>query len=248
MEDLEERKFRLHSHTDDYQYRIQKAESWIDDLFDEYDKPYIALSGGKDSTVLHHLVVSECGYNNVDVFNFNWGRREVPGIEEHVRQLTSEYGGTLVRRTSEGVQSEEKFRENEHLGTQGLFGWIDRLKDERGWEMGLVGIRAEESAARRDKFTGSPPTHNYGPLPAAAPIHHLTTDDVWAYIVANDLPYHSVYDDQADLYGGIDARSNRLVTVYDHEFDKFGSESISQFVHPSRTAELKEIEQDAPDD
>ena len=37
------------------------------------------------------------------------------------------------------------------------------------------------------------------------------------YIVANNLPYHEIYDEQAELYGGIDARSNRLVTVYDHD-------------------------------
>jgi hypothetical protein len=61
--------------------------------------------------------------------------------------------------------------------------------------------------------------------------------------VSNGLPYHEIYDKRAELYGGIDARSNRLVTLYDHKFDKHENKAISQFVYPGRTNELKAIEQ-----
>jgi len=40
------------------------------------------------------------------------------------------------------------------------------------------------------------------------------------------------------------SRINRLVTLYDSEFDSLGARSISQSISPSKVAELKQIEQD----
>jgi len=239
---LERRKFQLQADTDGYQERIQKAKEYIWSAFEKYEEPYVSVSGGKDSTVLHHLVVQRCGYN-ADVFQFDWGFRNLPGINEHVDHLVSEFGGTLVRRTSEKVNNPERFANDEHHGIAGLMGWTRKLGNERGWDAALLGIRAEESPARREKYVGDPPTNHNGVQPTVAPIHHLTTQDIWSYIVEHELPYHDIYDEQANLFDGIDSRGNRLVTIYDHEFASLGSEAISQFLFPEATNELKKIEQ-----
>jgi hypothetical protein len=34
-----------------------------------------------------------------------------------------------------------------------------------------------------------------------------------------------------------------MVTIYDHEFSSLGSEALSQFLYPSETNALKDIEQ-----
>jgi len=67
---------------------------------------------------------------------------------------------------------------------------------------------------------------------------------VWSYIVKNDLEYHEIYDKQAELFGSISHPDNRLVTLYDREFESYGSLSISQFIYPSETNRLKSIESD----
>lgn len=244
MNELERRRFRLHAQQSDYERRIQQAVGFVGAAFRAFDTPYVSLSGGKDSTVLHHLVTQRCGYDTVDIFHFDWGLRDVPGIDVHVESLVSQFGGTLVSRTSAKVNDEARFANDEHHGIAGLLGWVSHLEEERGWDAGLLGIRAEESASRAARYTGSPPTHHNGSHPTVAPIHQLTTADVWAYIVVNDLPYHSLYDKQGALFDGIDSPENRLVTIYDHEFASLGSEAISQFCYPEATNELKEIEQD----
>lgn len=62
--------------------------------------------------------------------------------------------------------------------------------------------------------------------------------------VDNELEYHSIYDEQGGLYGGMEARENWLVTLYDSKFDSLGARTISQFLYPDGGAELKEIERD----
>lgn len=243
MNDLEQRRFELHAQTDDYADRITTAKAHIETVFSRYEDPYLSISGGKDSTVLYHLTVAACGYEDVDVFHFDWGLRNVPGTTEHVESLVETYGGRLITRTSEKVNDPETFANDEHHGMSGIMGWVSQFREERGWDAALLGIRAEESGTRKAKYTGTPPSHHDGTQPTVAPIHHLTTADVWAYIVDHDLPYHDIYDEQGKLFDGIDSRENRLVTVYDHEFDSLGSEAISQFLYPEATNELKEIEQ-----
>lgn len=243
MTPLERRRFELHAKTSGYRERIQQAERYVERAFDRFDRPYVSVSGGKDSTVMHHLVAQRCGHDEVDVFSFDWGLRDVPGIEEHVHDLVEQFGGTLIRRTSDKVTDPERFANDEHHGMAGIMGWVSHLRDERGWGAGLLGIRAEESPGRAERYSGDPPTHHDGTQITVAPIHQLTTADVWAYIVEHDLPYHDLYDKQGALYDRIDARENRLVTIYDHEFSSQGSESLSQFLFPSETNALKNIEQ-----
>lgn len=245
MTPLEQRRFELHAQTDEYQQRIKQAESRVEASVERFGTPYVAVSGGKDSTVLYHVAVDACNLDNIDVFHFDWGLRNIPGINDHVRALVDAYGGTLIQRTSEGVTDEATFARDEHKGMAGIMGWVAKLGGERGWDVGLLGIRAEESAARRDEYTGEPPARvDMGPVPVTAPIHGLTTADVWAYIVDHNLPYPDHYDERGELFDGIDADENRLVTMYDHEFDDKGSEALSQFQYPDATAELKRIEHD----
>lgn len=250
MTPLEYKKFERHADREPYQRRLDKAVSWVHDIFDRFENPVVNYSGGKDSLVLLHLVTLHCGYDDAAVFHFDNGLLNVPGVSEFVRESVDRHGGRLFYRTSEAANSEEMLLEEGH-GYRGFWGHHRQLWDGRDWDCRLLGIRAEESRKRRDRFDsdGSRAPVNYGEqFTAAAPIHHLTTRDVWGYIVDNDLEYHSIYDDQGELYGGIDARDNRLVTIYDSEFDSRGSLEVSQWVYPDATNELKNIEQRDHDD
>lgn len=244
MNDLERRKFELHAETDDYRDRIEQAIDWIHYAFRIFDNPCLNYSGGKDSLVLLHLVTQQCGYRNVDVYHFDNGLLRVPGSDDFVRQSVDRIGGNLIARTSESANSEEMLLEEGH-GYAGFWGHYFRLAHERGWDVRLLGIRAGESRNRRDRFDSDSgaPINYHEDHTAAAPIHRLTTRDVWSYIVENELRYHEIYDKQGDLYGDIEHRSNRLVTLYDSEFDSLGAREISQFIYPSETNELKDIEQ-----
>jgi 3'-phosphoadenosine 5'-phosphosulfate sulfotransferase (PAPS reductase)/FAD synthetase len=245
VNDLERRKFELHAETDDYQERIEQAKDWIHYVFRVCENPCLNYSGGKDSLVLLHLTAAACGYDDVDIYHFDNGLLRVPGSDDFVRKSVDQIGGNLYVRTSEAANSEEMVLEEGH-GYNGFWGNYFQLAHERDWDVRLLGIRAAESRSRRDRFDSSgdqPPINWHEDHTAAAPIHHFTTRDVWAYIVENGLEYHEIYDKQGALYGDMEACGNRLVTLYDAEFDSLGAREISQFLYPSETNELKDIEQ-----
>jgi len=245
VNDLERRKFELHADTDGYHHRLVDAQDWIHRIFDTFENPCLNYSGGKDSLVLLHLVAQKCGYDDVEIYHFDNGLLRVPGSDDFVRESVREHGGNLFVRTSESANSEEMVLEEGH-GYNGFWGHYFQLAHERDWDVRLLGIRADESRNRRDRFNSSgesAPVNRHEEHTAAAPIHHLSTRDIWAYIVELGLDYHEIYDKQGELYDDMEARENRLVTLYDAEFDSLGAREISQFIYPSETNELKQVEQ-----
>lgn len=163
MDELERRKFELHSQKTEYQERVEKAKRWIHEIFDRYDNPCLNYSGGKDSLVLLHLVAEKCGYSNVDIYHFDNGLLEVPGSTSFVEESVSRIGGNLFQRTSEKVNSREMLTEEGH-GYNGFWGWYSYLSNEQNWDLRLVGIRAAESTERRERFdsAGRNPPINAG--------------------------------------------------------------------------------------
>jgi 3'-phosphoadenosine 5'-phosphosulfate sulfotransferase (PAPS reductase)/FAD synthetase len=241
MHDLERRRFELHADTADYRSRLSTARAHIKRLSDRFDNPCLHVSGGKDSMVLWHLSLQDCGFE-WPVYHFDNGLLNVPGVTGLVRETAADWGAECYIRTSEAANDEEMVVKEGH-GYNGYWGQYWNLVSEHGWNARVIGIRAAESPQRRDRFTGSPPVDIDDNDVAVAPIHHLKTADVWAYIVDNDLRYHGIYDKQGELYDGIDAPENRLVTLYDSEFDSLGAREISQFIFPDETNRLKDIEQ-----
>lgn len=240
MQELERRRFELHARKGDYQTRIQRAREYLATTTSRYEAPCLHVSGGKDSLVLWHLVMQSDAMK-WPVFHFDNGLLNVPGVTDFVKDMADEWETDLYVRTSAAANDERMIFEEGH-GYRGYWGTYKTLLEQHDWDCRVLGIRAAESPQRRDRFDGTPPTdHSHGV--AAAPIHHLTTADVWAYIVDHELPYHEIYDRQGDLYGGIDAPENRLVTLYDSEFDSLGAREISQFIYPGETNALKDIEQ-----
>lgn len=240
MNDLEERRFELHAKQGDYQQRVSESRSHLDAIASRYGAPCLHVSGGKDSLVLWHLATTNA--HDWPVYHFDNGLLNVPGVTEFVRERAREWDADLYVRTSEAANDERMVVEEGH-GYNGYWGQYFNLVSEHGWDVRVLGIRADESSQRRDRFTGSPPTDRDGDNVAVAPIHQLKTADIWAYIVEHDLQYHDIYDQQGQLYDGIDAPENRLVTLYDSEFDSLGAREISQFVYPGETNALKKLEQ-----
>jgi len=245
MDRLERRKFELHSQKPEYQERIKKASQWIRDIFERYENPCLNYSGGKDSLVLLHLIAMQ-GFEP-DIYHFDNGLLEVPGstdfVEKSVQRIAP--GSELFRRTSDAANSQDMVLEEGH-GYSGFWGWYSTLQEEQEWDIRLLGIRAEESRRREYRFDSSgsePPINKSEQYVSAAPIHHLTTRDIWSYINSNGLEYHDIYDEQGQLYGSMEDPGNRLALLYDSEFDSLGARTISQFVFPGATNELKDIEQ-----
>jgi len=238
VDKLEERKFRLHARQKGYQDRISDAQEYVRKAFDRFDNPVLEFSGGKDSLVMLHLVAERCGYKDVDVFHFEQAYLSVPGTSEFVEETVEQYGGRLFKRAGEAVTDDNN----------NYWDWYYRLKGKRDWDVRLLGIRAGESSKRRDRAdfsSGIPMAKQVSDEPDTAvfPVFELSTTDVWAYIVENDVEYHEIYDKQGELYGDMENRANRLTTFHDADRKNFGNREISQHLYPGKANKLKDIEQ-----
>ena len=242
MHELEQRRFELHASTSEYHQRIATARDAIHATAERYERPCLHVSGGKDSLVLWHLASQQCGLD-WPVYHFDNGLLNVPGVTGLVRETATAWDSDLYVRTSEAANDERLVLEEGH-GYNGYWGHYASLVKQNGWTCRVLGIRGQESPQRRDRFSsGTVPTDKQGQYLTVAPIHQLKTADVWAYMVDHDITYHEIYDKQGELYDGIDAPENRLVTLYDSEFDSLGSREIAQFLYPGETNSLKDIEQ-----
>lgn len=206
--------------TEEHKRAAEKSREIIADALSRSIKPYVAFSGGKDSTCVLHLVLQQAP--DAMVLHWDYGPYYIP------RWLAAEFienakriGARHVRVETSPEYLKLKRRAVNVLGREYLGKLVPKLRDEEGYDLAFLGLRAEESVKRRLKTAGHVWTE-HGML-QCAPIRDWTWRDVWAYIFANNLPYASVYDLYAPVVGLPNAR---LVTFFDPEFDKFGNRNL----------------------
>lgn len=198
--------FNLWAETEEYHGRIQEAKKVIEKALKNYKNPYISYSGGKDSTVMLHMVLQQ--KHDISVWHWDYGDQLMPrDIEEEVLNNAGMIGAEeIIVCKRQGDDA----RTNSGPGYKQFFGTLKKLKEKYGWDLGFVGVRQEESRRRTRIYKSFFKEDNCYPL------LKLTWKDIWAYIVSNELPYASVYDKYLKLNGYDQAR---LVTFFDKEFD-----------------------------
>lgn len=207
--------FMLWSERDDYQKRLEETERVIQAT--NFKKPLVSFSGGKDSTVTCNLFCKY--YENAEILHWDYGRYFMPDhYRNQIKKIMLFNSGNIRIETSEKYETQGRNAEN-ILGTDYMGKLIPRLKRE-GYDVSVTGIRNEESKKRsfKDYFqTG------YGGLYEFCPIVKWRTEDVWAYMISNNLTYLSYYDEYSKI---LPILSIRFVTIFDPEFDKFGNSNV----------------------
>jgi 3'-phosphoadenosine 5'-phosphosulfate sulfotransferase (PAPS reductase)/FAD synthetase len=171
----------------------------------------VAFSGGKDSTVLTHLVLAEDP--QVAVLHWDYGPYFVPRpIEERILENARALGARrlLVRSSSEYLRLGRSARNV--LGRR-LVGVLLPKMAAQGWDLSFVGLRREESLKRRRRIDAA---RALSAIRESWPLADWRWLDVWAYIVEHRLPYlHDIYDHAAAVIGWDRVR---WTTLHDPEF------------------------------
>lgn len=221
MPDIWREMFLLHGRTPEYRGRIHAAEAVVTAALRSHTRPVVAFSGGKDSLVTAHLVLRQ----RSDVLVYHWwtGPYMMPdAVEDEVRRNAREIGalnfrwGTSSRYTDPGVSPETK----EKLFNTAYLGGVMRQFRADGYDVVFVGLRAEESNKRARRVRNHV---GLGLMDEVHPVGWLTWMDIWAYIVSNALPYHSLYDVQAPVIGYDRARFGSFFAEKHHAF---GTEAV----------------------
>jgi len=217
--DAETREYFLAwSRTEEHRARVEESLEFLGTLRGK--RVYVAFSGGKDSICTLHLSYRVLG-PGIEVFHWDHGPWLVPRpVEDELQRIMRAVAPKAVHivRTGKALQG-ERARWDYRAWYRAFFGTLEKLRVERGWEVGLLGLRGEEGVRRRLR-TGEW-CELRGGVALCYPIRRWTWRDVWAYIVSNGLPYPSVYDAYAPLVGWDRAR---LVTFFDREFEHYGNQ------------------------
>lgn len=213
------------SRTEEYGRKVEEAKRIIREALSRFEKPYIAYSGGKDSTALMHLVLRED--ENVTVVHWDYGRYYIPrNLHEEIVDIAKKCGAKNILILTSPLYEKLGRRARNVIGRHFIGLEIPKLI-KQGYDCAFLGLRAEESVKRRIRTENFYERDPRG-IVNVFPLRNFTWRDVWAYIVSNDVPYlRSFYDKYCRLLGYDKAR---FVTLFDPEFDVFGATNVDKFL------------------
>lgn len=176
---------RLHARTNLYQRRLIAAREIIRQAIMLQLPSYVSLSGGKDSTVVYALVREVAPGLPAVWSDDEWW---LPETMEYIQRLQA--SGANVRQIRTNVQHTDWFT------VSGDYNGIQDYAAQQGWQLVYLGLRQEESAARRVHL------RTLGPLFCAKsdgvwhcnPLSTWTWQDTWAYILSEGIDYNRAYD------------------------------------------------------
>jgi 3'-phosphoadenosine 5'-phosphosulfate sulfotransferase (PAPS reductase)/FAD synthetase len=172
---------------------------------------FVSFSGGKDSTVLTHLVMRVDP--NTLVLHWDYGPYFVPRpLHERILANARALGVRRLR-----VETSDEYlrlgRKARNVLGRALVGRLLPRLAREGYTLSFVGLREEESLKRRRRIRSGAALSE---LRESWPIAKWRWLDVWAYIVEHDLPYLAeLYDPAAAIIGWDRAR---WTTLHDPEF------------------------------
>jgi phosphoadenosine phosphosulfate reductase len=196
MPDGQSETFRLYARLREHKQAVTRARRHVARWLDQCKKPYVAFSGGKDSTCTLALVRELSPGTTAVYFDADCAFPEVAAILETtpntIRYPADEPLLTTLRR--HGLNAGGELERATMQST--VYGPVRRLVAEYGFDAMAYGLRAEESKSRQMHLVkrGHIFTYVRDGILACQPIAGWTYMDVWAFIVSNNLDYCGVYD------------------------------------------------------
>jgi 3'-phosphoadenosine 5'-phosphosulfate sulfotransferase (PAPS reductase)/FAD synthetase len=224
LDPVTRRSFQLWAGTQGYAERIGEAEAAVEEALHSFCRPYIAFSGGKDSSVMTHMVLRSSP--EATVFHWDYGPYYIPRwLRDEFLNNARALGARNIRVETSGLYLKEK-RDARNVIGRILIGKLGpQMRKE--YDSCFLGLRAEEGVKRRVR-TKNPYEDDLG-ITNIFPVRGLTWRDVWAYLVSRGLPYASIYDRYGPVIGWDKVR---LVTFFDREFEHFGSPILDGVLMP----------------
>jgi 3'-phosphoadenosine 5'-phosphosulfate sulfotransferase (PAPS reductase)/FAD synthetase len=214
--------FQLWSQTDQHQRALQSAHATIERALQSATKPYIAFSGGKDSTVMTHLILQH--EPNIMVYHRDYGRALIPEpIHREILRNAHLLGAKNLRTATSTIyiklarSAQDKRRKDVAEATIKLA--------REGYDLVFIGLRKQESPRRARRLRTN---KALSVIPECHPLADWDWRDVWAYIITHNLPYLSLYDQYAELVG---YHLARFAMLFSKEFEHIGALAIDNFLH-----------------
>lgn len=177
--------------------KIKKAHQVIKKAHKEYpkNKTVVAWTGGKDSTVLLHLIQTAFKGTIPFPVMFNDSTMEFKEVYDFVKKLTKDWNLnlTIIPHSKEELdefhKTKDKARQKELSRIMKVTA-INTFVDAKKIKAFFAGIRWDEHEARsKETYFSKRSTHM-----RVHPILDFTEKDIWDYIKKFNVPYVNLYD------------------------------------------------------
>jgi len=154
----------------------------------------IAWTGGKDSTVVLHLV-SNLFHDTPWQVLFNDSSLEFPEIYAHIKELSSSWKFELITEphSNKDLQVLTSLTDNvskQRAARQAKINSLKAALDKHHWQALVTGIRSDEHPSRsQETYFSARTTHM-----RVHPILDFTEHDIWEYTHRYQVPYVKLYD------------------------------------------------------
>jgi phosphoadenosine phosphosulfate reductase len=188
--------FLAHARTQRYQRKVEQAKQRVSDWLGAARKPYIAFSTGKDSIVVLNMVREVAPNTPTVYFDADSCLPEslatLDMTDGLIRYATDEPILDTIARI--GFNNPKALDRATMQST--VWGPIKRLIADYQFDGVALGLRADESRGRRlNAYTrGAIYQYKRDGVWCCQPIWDWRYNDVWAYIVSNNIDYCKAYD------------------------------------------------------
>lgn len=198
---MSEEEYRLHAKLNCYTRRMDKTRAFIEDCLVQCQNPYVAWSGGKDSTAMLHLVMEQwpdipalCVQSELDYpDNIEIVQRATRELSVNLILVHPEVSPWEILKKHGGPFGQVNVASSE-LDKKCFYEPINKAVAEHGFDAAFIGLRAQESRARmmNRKLRGLSYSHKAG-MRIFTPLGDWTGRDVFAYLMTWNLPINEVY-------------------------------------------------------
>lgn len=210
---------RLYSKTQEFQNRITETHEFIENILTQVNNPYVAVSFGKDSVVMLHLILQH--RKDIPVYSFSNKQYDFPDTHRLRWELQEKWNLNFIlveRDVSKAVITNDEGGVYNRL----YFSVLREQVQKHQWDCAFVGKRKQEAPRRKreiDKKGNLFPDAINGKI--AYPLADWTVQDIWAYHTVNNLPHHEIYEKQNC---GLTRDTIRLGIMFDPLFDRTGAQ------------------------
>jgi 3'-phosphoadenosine 5'-phosphosulfate sulfotransferase (PAPS reductase)/FAD synthetase len=188
-------RFTLWARTRQHQWRVQQAAQRVTAWLTHVQRPYVAFSGGKDSQCCLHLVRAQAPDTPAVYLDAQCAFPEVTALIEATPHCLAFPADEPFLTTLARYGLHDDRLERATMQTT-VYGPVQRLLAQEGFDGVCYGLRAEESPQRQRHAQARGAVFQYrrDGVWACQPLWDWRYNDVWAYILTHDLPYCGVYD------------------------------------------------------
>jgi 3'-phosphoadenosine 5'-phosphosulfate sulfotransferase (PAPS reductase)/FAD synthetase len=223
MDEINKRRFLLIAKTQEYQSNLAEAVLAIQEAIEKCKNPAVNFSFGKDSLVC--MDIARQIKPDILIINIDRGfGGDVPDAMDTYKSYFSKNNINFKRvKTPQSIfeiytEAGSLHKINKERVKRNLILGIKKAIMEYRIDCSIIGLRAQESIGRNKlKSRGNFYYTKSDGVFHCCPVLNWSSDQIWAYIVSNDLPYLKWYDLEAEFDGYGNSRYSNWAGLYMYE-------------------------------